>query len=37
MNAGTDRVNQELLGTDVGGHRSIWGTGRTNEVQSGGR
>ena len=25
MNAGTDRVSQELLGTDVGGHCSIWG------------
>jgi hypothetical protein len=25
MNAGTDRMNQELLGTDVGGHCSIWG------------
>jgi len=26
MNAGTDRVSQELLGTDVGGHCSIWGS-----------
>ena len=25
MNAGIDRVSQELLGTDVGGHCSIWG------------
>jgi hypothetical protein len=25
MNAGTDRVSQELLGTDVAGHCSIWG------------
>jgi hypothetical protein len=24
MNAGTDRVSQRLLGTDVGGHCSIW-------------
>ena len=25
MNAGTDRVSQALLGTDVAGHCSIWG------------